>query len=132
MSNDQLEYIVPASVTIILFIAFFGTLAWVRWLRYLEVVALADRGFAPREDLPGATSLRWGMVLMAIGVVVTAALYPVSIDAFRRAPFGLSPILLGGLLPLAIGLALIWHYRVFAGRPRRDAAAAPLPESDAE
>lgn len=27
--------------------------------------------------------------------------------------------MLGGLLPLAIGVALVWHYRVFAGRERR-------------
>jgi len=130
MTTDQLEFIIPASVTIFLFALFFSTLAWVRWLRYREIVALADRGITPREDLPGTASLRWGMVLTAVGIVMTLAMFPLSMDSFPRAPLGLSPILLAGLLPLAIGIALVWHYRLFAQRERRDGSAAPNAEGD--
>jgi len=126
MTNDQLAFIVPASVTIVLFLSFFGMLAWVRWLRYLEVVALAERGFAPREDLPGAATHRWGMVFLAIGVAITVAMYPLSAAEFPAYPLGISPILLGGLLPLAVGVALLWHHRKFGARARRAAPEQPL------
>lgn len=126
MTNDQLEFIVPASVTIILFLSFFAMLAWVRWVRYLEAVKLAEHGFSPREDVPGAVTHRWGMVFLTIGIVVTAALHPLSAETFPSAPLGLSPILLGGLLPLAVGVALLWHHRAFAARAPRG-AAVPAP-----
>jgi len=45
-------------------------------------------------------------------------MWPLSVEEFPDAPLGISPLLLGGLLPLAIGGALVLHHALYARRAR--------------
>lgn len=114
MPLEVLEFVVPATFGIVLFGLFFLWLAWMRWMHYRQVIALADRGFGPRdagERAGGATyrSLRWGLLVAATGLALTIGLWPLSAAEFRFF-LGLSPILLVGLIPLFVGLALVTYW----------------------
>ena len=86
-------------------------LAYTRYLRYKETVALAERGLVQPPPRNGGNSgtLRWGVITTAVGIALCLGMWPIGffVDSF----LGLGPWLLPGLLPFFIGLAFIsLHY----------------------
>jgi len=109
---------------------FFGFL---RYMRYKETLALADRGMLTPTPAArnGRDALRWGIVITLMGLALTCGLYPIGWavggDEF---PLGFGPWMLAGLIPTAFGLSLLIIYRVT--RDENGAAAgADLPGSGA-
>jgi MFS family permease len=122
-------------IPFIVFFSIFGYLALHRYLEYKETVALAEKGLIkPREPGDGKDSLRWGIVITAIGLALTVGLYPLGALVDRGGttfPLGFGPWMLVGLLPLFFGLGLILIYLVT--RPEdaagaTNSAASPAPD----
>ncbi len=103
---DEIMAMLCAVPIIALPFVFFGFL---RYMRYKETVALADRGLvAPiNGQASGQSMLRWGIITTAIGLALTCGLYPVGWVVDDEFLFRFGPWMLIGLLPTAFGLALL-------------------------
>jgi hypothetical protein len=107
------DALAPSVVMIVFFSLFFGFLSLMRYLRYKETVALAERGLlrGQRELANGKDTLRWGIVTAAVGLALCIGLYPIgATGAGERYLFGFGPWMLVGLLPLFFGLGLVLVY----------------------
>lgn len=118
-----------------LFLAFIVLL---RVLSHRERMAMIERGlpvdfgrWASRER-QGAALLRAGLITGLVGLALTLGLYPVGFmlpPRIASAPFHLGPWLLPGLMPLAVGVALILsHYLTAPRRPVPPFAVPPVDE----
>lgn len=87
----------------------FGFLAFLRYMNYKETLSLAEKGLTRPEQKPGSGSglLRWGILVTALGLALTIGLYPIGYAAGYNYPFHLGPWMLGGFVPLFLGLGLI-------------------------
>jgi hypothetical protein len=92
-------------------IVIFGFLAFLRYMNYRETIALAEKGLTPPETNSKNTLLRWGIILTSIGLALTIGLYFAGFSTVLNYPFHLGPWMLGGLVPLFLGLGLVLlHY----------------------
>jgi hypothetical protein len=107
MMSDLLPcFGVVGTLTVIL-----GFLAFLRYINYKETIALAEKGLAKPQTRAGKGLLRWGLVISALGVALSLGLYPIGFSSGEIYPFHLGPWMLGGLVPLFLGLGLILlHY----------------------
>jgi hypothetical protein len=85
----------------------FGFLAFVRYVKYQETLSLAERGLTRPEAKPGSGLLRWGILVTALGLTLTLGLYPLGFSLGDAYPLRLGPWMLGGFVPLFLGLGLI-------------------------
>ncbi len=95
------------------FILLFGFIAVMRFLSYRETLALAEKGLVrpdQRARGDGKDTLRWGIVITAIGLALCVGLYPIGFIADIGVPFGFGPWMLAGLLPTFFGLGLVVVY----------------------
>ncbi|MBE0669654.1 MAG: hypothetical protein IH588_03625 [Anaerolineales bacterium] len=90
----------------------FGFLAFMRYMNYKETIALAEKGLSRPESKSGKKGLlRWGIVIAALGFALSLGLYPLGFDSGNNYPLHLGPWMLGGFVPLFLGLGLILlHY----------------------
>ena len=89
----------------------FGFLAFLRYMNYKETIALAEKGLTRPEVRSRKGFLRWGIVIAAIGLALSLGLYPIGFDSGEQYPLHLGPWMLGGFVPLFLGLGLILlHY----------------------
>jgi len=109
--NDFLEFFVPCFVTLSIFLIIFGFAAFMRYMRYKETVALAERGLLrQKKEKNGKESLRWGIIIVFLGMALCAGVYPIGFLFEEPPPFYLGPWILVGLLPMFFGFALIVIY----------------------
>jgi hypothetical protein len=95
---------------------FFAFIVFLRYLQYRERIAMMSYGLRPR-NLPQQQRkdglLRAGLITAMVGFTLTIGLYPIGFilpATFAAIPFHLGPWLLPGLIPLAVGVALITSY----------------------
>ena len=89
----------------------FGFLAFLRYLKYRETIALAEKGLTPPESRSGRPLLRWGILITALGLALTIGLYSIGFDSSNNYPLHLGPWMLGGFVPLFLGLGMVLlHY----------------------
>lgn len=121
--RDALEIAVPGTFALLFFGLIFGFLAWLRWMRFRETLALADRGFAP-ADAPNGTNrmLRWALILMALGLALSCGILPLAFDSIHA-----FPALIPGLSMLFLGLAFLLYWLVTGGRDQLAARGGALP-----
>ncbi len=110
------------------FVILFGFVALMRYLSYRETLALAEKGLvrADRSRGNGKDTLRWGIVITAVGLALCLGLYPLGFLGGTRFPLGLGPWMLVGLLPTFFGLGLVLIYALT--RERKDERPAPPAE----
>ena len=97
-----------ATGILVILLAIFG---FSRYLRNRETMARAEQGLAPSETKNSKPLLLWGILITGLGLVLTLGLYLVGISAANSYPLGLGPWMLGGLIPLFLGLSLLLlHY----------------------
>jgi len=94
------------------FLIVFGFFAFWRYLQYREVVVLAEKGLVRSAAVSGngSGSLRWGIVITALGLALSLGFYPLGFlfDAQGRLfPLHFGPWMLIGLIPLFFGLGLV-------------------------
>jgi len=121
-------------IPIVFLVAIFGTVVLLRWFKHREILALAEKGLLPAQYAQyvsasrGRGLLGWGIALVALGLALLIGLWPLG---FVTRPGGhaegppyplyFGPWMLGGLIPLFIGLALLITYFV----TRKEEASAP-------
>src|SRR3990172_1045221 len=103
--------IFPCLGTITALAIIFGFLAFMRYMNYKETISLAEKGLT-RPDIKSSKGLlRWGIVVTALGFALSLGLYPIGFDSGENYPLHLGPWMLGGFVPLFLGLGLILlHY----------------------
>ena len=85
----------------------FGFLAFLRYMNYKETLALAEKGITRSEQKTGSGFLRWGILITGLGLALSLGLYPIGFSAGDVYPLRLGPWMLGGFVPLFLGLGLI-------------------------
>jgi hypothetical protein len=91
----------------------FGFFGYMRWLRYKETLVLAEKGLLkPERQGSGKGTLRWGIIITALGIALCLGLYPLGFigginDQF---PLRFGPWMLVGLIPMFFGLGLVLVY----------------------
>jgi hypothetical protein len=85
----------------------FGFLAFLRYLNYRETITLAEKGLTRPERKAGDRLLRWGILVTALGLALSLGLYPIGFSSGYDYPLHLGPWMLGGFVPLFLGLGLI-------------------------
>ena len=96
-----------------LLVVIFGLLAFLRYMNYRETIALAEKGLTPPQKISGSGKgmLRWGVIVTALGLALTIGLYTIGFDSAEPYPLHLGPWMLGGFVPLFLGIGLILiHY----------------------
>ena len=96
-----MDGLIPCAGGIGAFLIVFGFIAYLRYLRHKEILALAEKGLPyPERQNGGKDALRWGIIITAIGIALLVGLFPIAMaDAW--------PLMLGGLVPTFFGLGLI-------------------------
>lgn len=105
--NDFFEWFVPCFVTLAIFSLIFGFAAFMRYMKYRETVALAEKGLLRQKEAGrnGKDSLRWGIIIVFIGLAMIAGFCPTAF--LMDTPELLIAGTFLGLLPTAFGLGLI-------------------------
>jgi len=85
----------------------FGFLAFLRYMNYRETITLAEKGLTRPEPKIKSGLLRWGILITALGVALSLGLYPIGFSTGYDYPLHLGPWMLGGFVPLFLGLGLI-------------------------
>ena len=102
---------VPGISIVSILIVILGFLAFMRYVKYKETIALAEKGLTPTESKSNKTLLRWGILVTALGLALTIGLYLIGFNSGDNYPLQLGPWMLGGLIPLFLGLGLVLlHY----------------------
>lgn len=99
--------LVPCISIVSVLLVIFGFLAFLRYMNYRETIALAEKGLTRPEPKTGKAMLRWGIIITALGIALSVGLYPLGFAAGYDYPLHLGPWMLGGFVPLFLGLSLI-------------------------
>ena len=85
----------------------FGFFAFLRYMSYRETIVLAEKGLNRSEGKNGKGLLRWGILITALGTVMTIGLFFFGSNTGTTYPLGLGPWMLAGLVPLSLGLVIM-------------------------
>ena len=99
--------LVPCISIVSVLLVIFGFIAFLRYMNYRETIALAEKGLTRPEPKTRSGLLRWGIVITALGLALSIGLYPLGFSAGYDYPLHLGPWMLGGFVPLFLGLGLI-------------------------
>jgi len=88
-------------------VVIFGFLAFLRYMNYKETLALDEKGLTKPETQSGKGLLRWGIVLTSLGLALSLGLYFIGFNSANNYPLHLGPWMLGGFVPLFLGIGLI-------------------------
>ena len=103
--------LIPCLSIVSVLLVIFGFLAFLRYMNYKETLALAEKGLTKPESKSNKNLLRWGIVVTAIGFALTIGLYTIGFDSANNYPLHLGPWMLGGFVPLFLGIGLVLlHY----------------------
>ena len=106
-----MDALIPCLGVVAILVVILGFLAFMRYMNYKETIALAEKGLTRPEARSGKGLLRWGIVITAIGFAFSLGLYPIGYDSGNNYPLHLGPWMLGGFVPLFLGLGLVLlHY----------------------
>jgi len=130
--ENVFEIIAISCGTVMFFGAFLGFFAYLRYLKYREVITLAEKGLMyPQHAGNGKGTLRWGIVITGLGIALCMGLYPFGwLASSGTFPLNFGPWMLIGLIPTFFGLSLLTIY--FVTRKEEKANGEPmLPSSPA-
>jgi hypothetical protein len=111
MARDIAEVVVPGAVVALIFFIIFGFATLMRYFRYKETVALAEKGLLRESrQRQSRNTLRTGVIVTAVGLGLSCGLMPIGflVAESGRLPMGFfGPWMIVGLLPTFVGLGLI-------------------------
>jgi di/tricarboxylate transporter len=124
--------IIPWLVILAFIVLLFALIVILRYINYRETLALAEKGLVrAQRQSDGKDSLRWGIVLTAVGVALCLGLWPLGfLPGADTYPLGLGPWMLIGILPTFFGLALILVYVLTYDRHKPVAPPSPVEQAD--
>ncbi len=123
------DLLVLALGWLLVLIAFLSFLSLRRYMEHRERMAMIARGITPPEDRRRSLSqpllirragvLQGGLITAMVGLALTLGLYPIGfyVPLSLVGPYHIGPWLLAGLIPLAVGGALILGHYLTPGRP---------------
>ena len=120
--TDVVEVLAPAFAVCMLFSVIFGFLAYTRYLRYKETIALAERGLLrPARRSRGRISLtlRWGIVIFITGIGLSIGLLILDTEA-----------VIAGLISMFFGLSLIVVHFASRGEEEEDVVETAVSDDD--
>jgi hypothetical protein len=91
----------------------FAFIVLLRYIGYRETLHLAEKGLVRPDRSAGGNgkdTLRWGIVITAVGLALCAGLYPIGLLPGSSFPLGIGPWMIAGFLPTFFGLGLILIY----------------------
>ncbi len=106
--NDFYEVVVPAITVSFIFLIIFGFFAFMRYLRYKETIALAERGLlrpSRRQRNSGRNMFKWGVLILSVGIGLFCTLTPLA--AMTGEPEAAVIGIILGALPASFGIGLI-------------------------
>jgi len=118
--------------TLGLFFLTFIFIVAMRYIGYRETMQLAEKGLVrPCRGAGGngKDTLRWGIVITAVGLALCLGLYPIGLLAGNTFPLGIGPWMIAGFLPTFFGLGLILIYVVTREEHSEQPPAAPRPDN---
>ena len=124
-------YIALIGILGLFFLTFIFIVA-MRYIGYRETMQLAEKGLVrPGRGAGGngKDTLRWGIVITAVGLALCLGLYPIGLLAGNTFPLGIGPWMIAGFLPTFFGLGLILIYVVTRDKRDEQPPAAPKPDS---
>jgi hypothetical protein len=136
------DLVVLALGWLLVLLAFLSFLSLRRYLEHRERMAMIARGITPPDKRPNglpqpmfirrAGVLQGGLITAMVGLALTLGLYPIGfyVPASLVGPYHLGPWLLAGLIPLAVGCALILGHYLTPGRPVDLSSAAQADQDD--
>jgi hypothetical protein len=111
--------IIPWLVILAFIVLLFTLIVIMRYINYRETLALAEKGLVrTQKQSDGKDTLRWGIVITAVGLALCVGLWPIGFMAGNIYPLGLGPWMLIGILPTFFGLALILIYVLTSDRQK--------------
>ncbi|HEU5370312.1 MAG TPA: hypothetical protein VFU69_17700, partial [Ktedonobacterales bacterium] len=123
------DLLVLALGWLLVLLAFLSFLSLRRYLEHRERMAMIARGITPPDKrrntrpqplfIRRAGVLHGGLITAMVGLALTLGLYPIGfyVPQSLVGPYHLGPWLLAGLIPLAVGSALILGHYLTPGRP---------------
>ncbi len=100
--------LVPCLSIVSILLVIFCFLAFLRYMNYRETLALAEKGLTRPEKKSGSRGfLRWGILITALGFALTLGLYFIGFGSADNYPLHLGPWMLGGFVPLFLGIGLV-------------------------
>ena len=99
--------LVPCISIVSILIVIFSFIALMRYISYRETLALAEKGLTRPETKSNKGLLRWGILVTALGLALSLGLFFVGFESAQNYPLHLGPWMLGGFVPLFLGLGLI-------------------------
>jgi hypothetical protein len=105
--GNSMADLIPCLAIIGSLVIIFGFLAFLRYMNYRETIELAEKGLTRPEPKTRSGLLRWGIVITALGLALSLGLYPLGFSSGEPYPLHLGPWMLGGFVPLFLGLGLI-------------------------
>jgi hypothetical protein len=99
--------LVPCISVVSVLLVIFGFLAFLRYMNYRETIALAEKGLTRPETKNSKGFLRWGIIITGLGLALSLGLYPIGFSTGNGYPLHLGPWMLGGFVPLFLGLGLL-------------------------
>jgi phosphoglycerol transferase MdoB-like AlkP superfamily enzyme len=102
-----MDILIPCLGVIGTLIIIFGFLAFLRYMNYKETITLVEKGLTKPETESGKGLLRWGTVLTSLGLAFSLGLYFIGFNSPNNYPLHLGPWMLGGFVPLFLGIGLI-------------------------
>jgi len=118
--------------TLGLFFLTFIFIVAMRYIGYRETMQLAEKGLVrPGRGAGGngKDTLRWGIVITAVGLALCLGLYPIGLLAGNTFPLGIGPWMIAGFLPTFFGLGLILIYVVTREEHSEQPPAAPKADN---
>ena len=105
--RGKMADLVPCLSIVSVLIVIFGFLAFMRYINYKETLALAEKGLTRPEAKNSKGFLRWGILVTALGLALSLGLYFAGFGSAESYPLHLGPWMLGGFVPLFLGLSLL-------------------------
>lgn len=105
-----MDTLIPCLGVVGILVIIFSFLAFIRYMNYKETITLAERGLTKPETKSGKGLFRWGIVLSSVGLALSIGLYFIGFNSPTNYPLHLGPWMLGGFVPLFLGIGVILLY----------------------
>jgi hypothetical protein len=102
-----MDALIPCLGVVAILVIIFGFFAFLRYMNYKETLVLAEKGLTRPEKKSSKGFLRWGILITAIGLALSLGLYTIGFNSPTDYPLHLGPWMLGGFVPLFLGLGLV-------------------------
>jgi hypothetical protein len=99
--------------TLGLFFLTFIFIVVMRFIGYRETLHLAEKGLVRPDRTTGGNgkdTLRWGIIITAVGLALCLGLYPIGLLPGSPFPLGIGPWMIAGFMPTFFGLGMILIY----------------------